>query len=270
MKKKLLFLASLFLAMCFSVNLFAQTSGTLTFSFTPIAHTSYSGTKSVLAVWIQNSTGTFVKTKIRNVGSGTKDHLPTWAVNAGGTASNATTTSCNTTDATTGATLTSFAAKSIIWDGKNVNGATNGTVVADGTYKVTIEETWNHGASGTAVRSFTFIKGTSADIQTPTSDANFTNISLNWTPTPNAVESVDGNSEVSIFPNPTNGIFNVTFKQATNITIENALGAVVYEEKIDPSCNAKNINLSNFAEGIYFINVINGEKSSKHKIILNK
>ncbi|MEY3844869.1 MAG: hypothetical protein RL293_1291, partial [Bacteroidota bacterium] len=42
----------------------AQTQGTLSFSFTQTAHTSYTGNKNVLAVWIQSSTGTFIKTRL--------------------------------------------------------------------------------------------------------------------------------------------------------------------------------------------------------------
>ncbi len=179
------------LAVCLSFPVFSQTPGTLTFTFTEASHSLSStynyNAQHVLAVWIQNTTGTgtgtFVKTKLRNVGSGTKDHLPTWAVNAGGSANNATSSLCNVTDATTGATLSSWSTKTITWDGKNVNGSSNGTVVADGTYKVTIQSTWNHGTSGTTTKSYTFTKGPNSDIQTPASDANFTTISLQWIPT---------------------------------------------------------------------------------------
>ena len=34
----------------------AQTQGTLTLSFTQTPHTSYQGTKNVMAVWIESST----------------------------------------------------------------------------------------------------------------------------------------------------------------------------------------------------------------------
>lgn len=196
MKKSLLDLAGTALAICFSVSVFAQTPGTLTCKFTPVAHSPcYSGTKSVMAVWIQTSAGGFVKSKLRNVGSGTKDHLPSWAVNSGGTAGNATAAACNITDATTGATLSSFTAKTITWDGKNVAGTANGTTVADGVYKVTIQETWNHGTASTVLVSYTFTKGPAPDHQAPPNDANFTNVTLDWIPTiagPTVTTSVAG------------------------------------------------------------------------------
>ena len=90
----------------------------------------------VLAVWIETSTGTFVKTKLRYVGGGTDDHLATWGKAAGcvNTTAVTATTGCNVTDATTGATQTTFPSRTVTWDGKNTNGTANGTTVADGTY----------------------------------------------------------------------------------------------------------------------------------------
>lgn len=179
--KKLLFKASLAVALLFGSNQAeAQTAGTLTFTFTTIAHTGYQGTKNALAVWIQTNTGTFVKTFYRYAGSGggTQDHLPTFAVNAGGTSTNCLSASCNVVGATTGATLAGAVTKTVTWDGKN----TSGVLMADGTYKITIQETWNHGTSGTTTSSFTFTKGPNQDVQTPTADGNFTNMSLQWIP----------------------------------------------------------------------------------------
>lgn len=254
---------------------FSQTAGTLTFSFTPVAKSPcYQSTKSVMAVWIQTSSGTFVKTKLRYCcGNSTSDHLPTWAVNSGGTATNAAATACNKTDATTGATLTSFTAKTITWDGKNVSGTANGTTVADGTYKVTIEETWNHGTTGTATRSFTFTKGPNPDHQTPAADANFTGIKLDWLPT--STTGIDESSlelqGVSIYPNPSNdGKFKIDFEKANNIKVVSLLGITLYDEQVEQTSGTIDIDLSNLANGTYIVYVFDGVQSSKHKVILNK
>lgn len=192
MKKNILQnLAGIALSILFSANLLAQTAGTFTFSFTPVTMSpGYSGTKNVLAVWIQTSAGAFVKTKLRYAGGGTSDHLPTWSVNAGGTSGNCLATACNVTDATTGATLSSFTAKAVVWDGKNVSGTVNGTLVADGAYQITIQETWNHGTGGTVTTSFPFTKGPNPDHQTPANTANFTNIKLDWVPTSSSTLNV--------------------------------------------------------------------------------
>ena len=50
MKKNLFKLSGLVLAICISASSIAQTSGSLTFNFTTIAHSGYSGTKNALAV----------------------------------------------------------------------------------------------------------------------------------------------------------------------------------------------------------------------------
>ncbi|MEN9700597.1 MAG: hypothetical protein RLZZ301_1795 [Bacteroidota bacterium] len=244
----------------------AQTQGTLSITFTQTAHTSYTGNKNVLAVWVQTSTGTFVKTRARNAGGGTSDHLPTWAVNSGGSANNCMSGMCNTVGATTGATLSSFATRTYTWDGTDVSG----NLVADGSYKITIESCWNHGTSAKATRSFTFTKGATADVQTPAADANFTGISLSWTPSGAGIDEVASPLEVSISPNPsTTGVFEVSFNQATSITVMNLAGQeilnlpVVNEQK-------KSINLAAMPNGVYFISVTDGKSTKKEKVILNR
>ena len=268
MKKLLSPISMAFFAVFLSTSSFAQTAGTLTFSFTQLAHTSYSGTKNVLAVWIQSSTGTFIKTRMRNVGSGTKDHLPTWAVNSGGTSGNATSANCNTVTATTGATLTNFSTRSVTWDGTDVNG----NIVADGTYKVTIEETWNHGGSGSTTRSFTFTKGASDDIQSPTTDANFSNISLQWIASAAGIEEgVFAESGVRVYPNPSkDGMFNVDYTEANSILVFDVLGVQVSEEKLVQENGTVTLDLSSLKNGIYFLRVSDGVRMSEHKVIIGK
>ncbi len=253
-------------AVVIAANAFAQTAGTLTFSFTQVAHSPcYSGSKNVLAVWIETGTGTFVKTRLRYCCNGsTQDHLSVWSVNAGGSANNC--SSANTTGATTGATLTSFGAKSFTWDGKN----SAGTMMADGAYKVAVEETWDHGTSATVTTYYTFTKGTSADVQTPATDANFSNISLHWQPTATGVAEEAGNPEINVYPNPSNGVFNIDMYQVNNIKVMNALGDVVYDEKIDASTITTKVDLSSFANGIYFITASNNKGTLNQKLILNK
>jgi len=256
-------------SMLLSVSLSAQTAGTFTFVFTQVVHSPcFVASKNVMAVWIQTSTGTFVKTKLRNLGSGTKDHLPTWAVNAGGTAGNGMAAACSVVDATSGATLTSFGTKTIVWNGTDVTGA----LVPDGAYKVTIQSTWNHGTGSTVTTSFNFTKGIAADSQTPANTTSFTGISLNWVPDFSGVHDIASyDPAINVYPNPSNGVFDVSFNKATSIKVVDVLGATIFEEKIDAnSVGIKSIDLSGFADGIYFVYVFDEEKSSKRKLILNK
>lgn len=244
----------------------AQTQGTLTLTFTQTPHTSYTGNKNVMAIWIQTSSGTFVKTRKRNAGGGTSDHLPIWAVNSGGNANNCMSGACNTVGATTGATLNNFGTINVSWDGTDASG----NLVADGTYKITVESCWNHGNTAKASRSFTFTKGPNADIQTPTDDANFTGIALAWNPSGAGVAEVASPLLVQISPNPTSsGQVEVSFNEATSITVYNMAGAEIL---VVPVLNEqkKTLNLSAVPNGIYFVEVSNGKTSVKEKIVINK
>lgn len=280
MEKTLFKLTVALIAFFSSTILTSQTTGTLTFTFTEVPKASsatYNGNaQHVLAAWVQNTTGTgtgtFVKTKLRYAGPGTNDHLPTWSVNAGGTASNCLATACNTVDATTGATRSSWATYQLTWDGKKGPAAT-GTVQPDGVYKVTIQSTWNHGTGGTATTSYTFTKGPAIDHQTPAATTTFSNVTLHWAPT--VVTGIDEasseNPQITIYPNPGNDIINIDFSNTSSIKVVNMLGVVVYEEKVElAEEGTKTIDMSAFAGGIYFVNVSNPKGSVNHKIILNK
>lgn len=254
----------------------AQTQGTLTWSFTPTSHTGFAGTRNVLAVWIETSTGTFVKTKMRYVGGGTDDHLPTWAAKAGCSNVNAilTSTGCNTTDATTGATLASYATRTGTWDGKNVNGAVNGTTVADGAYRLAIQETWNHGTSGTTTVYYNFTKGTVADHQTPAGDANFSAITLDWVPFPAGIDAISfAQANASVYPNPSrDGNITIHYSNANKIRITNILGTAIANYKVALSAeeNDFSVDLSAYANGIYMVQVSNDQSVATYKVLVNK
>jgi hypothetical protein len=245
---------------------FAQTAGTLTFTYTPTSHTCYIAQKNVLAIWIQDANGAFIQTRLRNVGSGTNDHLPTWAVNSGGSSANCLSASCNVVNATTGATLTSFTAKTVTWNGKDVNG----NVVPDGVYKVTIQSTWNHGTSGTATKSFSFTKGSTADNPAFTDDANFTGISLNWVPSSLALaeNTLEG---VKVYPVPSkDGMITVEYVKASQISIYNAQGILVKEQAIETADGKTTLDLSAFGNGTYILLVTDGKFTSKQAIVIGK
>ncbi len=250
-------------SLCLSFSLNAQTAGTLTFQFTQTQHSSYSGTKNVMAVWIQDAGGNFVKTRTRNAGGGTSDHLPTWAVNSGGSASNCMSSACNIVGATTGATLTNFSTRTVTWDGTDVSG----NVVPDGTYKITIQSTWNHGSSGTTTRSFTFTKGSTVDSQTPANDGNFTNITLDWAPT-SGLEENENVFGVNIHPNPSeDGVFNVDYVHANSLKVFDVMGAEVLSTELSEEGGSENVDLSKFPNGVYFIHLSDGNTPSVHKVV---
>ena len=252
------------------LQLMAQTNGSMTFTFTQVAKSPcYQGTKNVIAVWIQDNTGKFIKTKMRNAGNSTSDHLPTWAVNSGGSANNCMSSLCNVTDATTGATLTGFGAHTITWDGKGVNGTANGTTVADGVYKITIQETWNHGSTSTTTRSYSFTKGPSADNKTPADDADFKTMSINWVPNGTGINSVEIAPVIDVFPNPSCGKVTVDYSKATAIKVYNILGEMVFETiPSEMEDGSETLDLSHLNNGLYNVMVMNGNLSSSYKLVL--
>lgn len=254
---------------CFTPSLIAQTSGTMNLSFIELSKSPTYGNqgKHVLVLWIENSSGQFVKTLSKYGGTmqgNTEDHLSAWSVIAGGSFSNC--TNANTIGAVTGATLTSFSTRTAVWNGTDVNGS----IVPDGSYKIGIEETWNHGTNGTYVRYINFTKGSNSDNQSPADDANFANISLSWSPSTSGLVETKSVASVKIYPNPSTGIIHVDYDKGTDLKVVNVLGVTVAEEKLDGTKGTKNIDLSNYNNGIYFFIVSDGIKKSTYKIVLNK
>lgn len=142
-----------------------NTPGILTIStLTSKAYGAYSS--HVLAIWIENSSGVFVKTLMRYAIK--RDvYLTNWVGNSAKSV---------TTDAATGATLTSHATRTATWNGANASG----TVVADGTYKVCMELTDDNRTGNFS--TFTFTKGPTAVTLTPANAPSFSSISIKWVP----------------------------------------------------------------------------------------
>ena len=249
----------------------------------PTSPAPNSGVKNVYAIWIENATGTFIKTKARYTSTSTDDHLPSWAAKSGcASASVATGAACNVTDALTGATRTTtttptaYGAKSVTWDGKNVVGVTNGTTVADGDYKIWIESTWVDSGSNNhqVVTSFTFTKGLTAVHLTPTSPSTYFNtVVIDWVPTPLGVDLINSEPAVVIYPVPSTGVFNIDLKnEVKNIKVYNLLGQVVYTEQFDinNTLTTKQIDLSGLNDGNYIFSLTNENGTSNFEVVLRK
>lgn len=273
MKRKLqlvFYLFTLFtLSLFSSLTANSQTEGTLTFTFT---ETVPNASKNVMAVWIVDNSGTFVKTRMRFWGNGTNDHLPSWKSNC----------NQNVVDAITGPTRTSssnptaFGVKTVVWDGKDVSG----TTVADGTYKIYVESSWNNpeppNNQHSTIINFAFEKSAVATNNTPTGNNNFSNITIDWVPAVVSGETEIVNESVSVYPNPSSGLVQINFKEINSVSrilVENIQGEVVYQETLNKDITGlQTLNLQDLSNGIYFIEVltIDNSKSSKTKIILKK
>ena len=121
--------------------------------------------RNVVAIWIEDNAGKFVKTLTVYAQARTYD-LTNWNTSSAG----------NMTDAVTGATQTSYNTIYGNWNGTDATGK----VVADGVYKVCMELT-DKGSTGN-FSTFPFTKGTVAATLTPASVPSFSSISIKWVP----------------------------------------------------------------------------------------
>jgi len=94
--------------------------------------------------------------------------------------------------------------------------------------------------------------------------------------TTNLTEIKIKNNGLTVYPNPTNGVFNIelmnTNSDKINLNITNILGETVYQtqETNINSVFTKQVNLQNLAAGTYFIQLISADKIYTDKIIISK
>jgi hypothetical protein len=128
------------------------------------------------AIWIENSSGQFVKTIERWAGIHVAD-LRAWNAASGGWGFSffgGASSSPDAVDAVSSATARSHIAHSPSWSMKDVSGS----VVPDGTYKVRLEVAY--GTAGTA--DLTFTKGPMPQTVNAAGGQGFTSFSATYTP----------------------------------------------------------------------------------------
>jgi hypothetical protein len=148
------------------VNAGKKTTGILSVSFTTGTANGEYAPRNVVAVWIEDNSGKFIKTLLVNAQKRMK-YLTNWLNNN---------STGNKTDAITGATSTTFGTLICSWNGVD----TSGTLVSDGTYKLCMELADDNNSQNFSC--FSFKKGYSDDLKTPANKPGFSNISIHWTP----------------------------------------------------------------------------------------
>jgi PKD repeat protein len=94
---------------------------------------------------------------------------------------------------------------------------------------------------------------------------------------PVGIESVNGNTILNLFPNPTNDQFTLQVlgmeSSSTNVMVQDLRGAVVYQNVFAPQAG-NGIELSargmDLAEGMYLLRVSNGAGTSTQKLIVGR
>lgn len=237
---------------------------------------SYGGTYApnhCLAIWVTDNNDVFKKT-LKLAASFYKVHLVKWNQMSTG----------NVTDAITGASMTSHTTHSVVWNGKDKNGA----VQPDGTYKVYIEFTESNSAQSSIAdgpwTSFTFTKGTTqtqqpADVFFSYNGQNklvFKSITIQTFGTTGMDEMLRGGN-VSIYPNPSSeeAQIRVSIPNDTklSVSIYNMDGKLVQRFPTKVYESGEHIffwypKVENAKPGIYFVKVASGLKYVTYKLIV--
>ncbi len=86
------------------------------------------------------------------------------------------------------------------------------------------------------------------------------------------VTGIDSYSQdaVTVYPNPSNGIFTVNMNTAAKTTVEvyNVIGEVVYSTQL--ANNSASVDLSNYSAGVYSMKLISGNATVVKQIVLTK
>lgn len=142
-----------------------NTPGILTVSVTESTAGGGYAPSHIIAIWIENGSGVFVKTLMAYANTRIQ-YLTNWVSKS----------AKNKVDAVSGATQNSFTTRTATWNATDVNKA----VVVDGTYKVCMELTDKNGTGNFS--TFTFTKGPTAVTLTPANAPSFSAISIKWVP----------------------------------------------------------------------------------------
>lgn len=84
------------------------------------------------------------------------------------------------------------------------------------------------------------------------------------------VNEIQFKNRFRVYPNPSNGIINIEsmiMDEETNLVVRNVLGQQVHSDKISKGTTAKTIDLSNFAKGVYSLELSNGNNKAVYKLI---
>lgn len=228
---------TLFSILFFTITLSAQTTGELSVTTTTSAAGGNYAPRNVVAIWVENDQGEFVKTLLAYA-QNRKTHLNTWQASTAAAG-----TEYNTTDAITGATKSNHGTRACAWDATDYNG----DLMPDGTYYVRMELTDKNSTGNYS--SFPFEKTDSPDSQTPASVPSFGSITIDWIPTGGVSISEVSKNNISVNPNYSSGFFTVSGDNIKGIEVHTISGQLIY------TGTSHKIDLSNQRSGYYLVTI---------------
>ena len=227
----------------FSAN--AQTAGQLSVTVTTLTYGGTYAPKHVVAIWVQNKTGVYIKTLLAYAAT-RKAYLSSWGT--------ATSSTYNTVDAITGATQSTHGTLNCTWNGSNLTG----TVLGDDTYNVVMEMTEG---GNNKLLTVPIKKGTTQQIVTPGNVSGFSNIAVKWTPASTGIEDIKMDRLYNVYPNPAKSNIYVNGIGIHEIQLYNLSGKYILK-----TTNQK-INLTNLSRGEYILKIISNEGVFSKEII---
>ena len=232
-------LSFILMACLYASLISAQSTGTLSVSVTTSSTGGEYAPNNVVAIWVEDSSGKFVKTLLAYAET-RRTHLNTWEASTT-TAGSA----FNKTDAVSGATQSDHGTRTSQWNGTDYSG----TLVPDGDYKVRMELTDKNETGNTA--SITFAKGPTNQNLTPANVPSFSSISLNWVcETTTAVDpNLTASNTFVVYPNPGTGQFTVLGENIKSIVVTDLAGKLLYKG-ITPV-----FDLTSQPNGVYLVSI---------------
>ncbi|HRY99591.1 MAG TPA: DUF2271 domain-containing protein [Bacteroidales bacterium] len=234
-----------------SLPLNAQTQGTLSVSTSTSSAGGNYSPKNIVAIWVTDSAGSFVKTLLAYAAS-RRTHLNTWeaATTAAGSA-------YNVTDAISGATRTSHGTRICSWNGRNYNQVD----MPDGTYRLWFELT-DKNATGN-FSHFDFVKGPLPQNQTPANVPSFSGISIAWQPGTVGIDEIFSGAGPGLHYDPAQRRLFVTGSGTVEVSLFDLGGRLLY------SGRDQVVDLRHLPAGLVLLKLREANAERRVKLLLN-
>ena len=135
------------------------------------------------------------------------------------------------------------------------------------TYATWLKDSVEYTATASETRYFS-ISGRGTVTSASQMNVRLDDISIFLVPTVGVKENVIADA-ISIFPNPSNGVFTVKVSEnEASMEVYSIIGENVYSSKVVKGNNT--VDLSNLAAGSYIVKLNNGGKSTAKRIVINK